>query len=105
MHATTVARCARVQASRLRFPVSTFQICRYSFVAVNVPTIERNLNGLSSSSTLVTNTSIPEIVFAELNRPLNIIVPTSRQHVPIGNSVSPEKLTRSFVSWDQTPGA
>src|ERR1051325_7986378 len=73
-------------------------------LATNVPTSERNLNALSSSSTLVTNINLPEIVLLEANLPLKIIVPTSRQQVPMGSSASPEKLTRSFVSSDQTAG-
>src|SRR5437867_1701171 len=73
-------------------------------VAVKEPTAERSLSGLSSSSTLVTKITLPEIELMDSNLPLNITVPISRQQVPIGNSASPEKLTRSLVVRDHAAG-
>src|SRR5882672_1987861 len=70
-------------------------------VAVKVPSIERNPTGFSSSTELPTKIAFPEIVLSEVNLPLRINVPISRQHVPMGNSTSPEKFTRSSVASDQ----
>src|SRR5882672_4461991 len=54
---------------------------------------------------LVTKINVPEMELLEINLPLNIIVPISRQHVPSGNSASPEKLTRSLVNCDHAAAA
>src|ERR1044071_5375090 len=54
---------------------------------------------------LVTKTNEPLIESADANFPLNISVPNSRQHVPSGNSTSPEKLTRLFVNSVHDAGA
>src|SRR5690349_17516098 len=53
--------------------------------------------GFSSSSVLATKITLPETELPELNLPLKINVPISRQQVPIANSTSAEKLTRSLV--------
>src|SRR5439155_23392965 len=74
-------------------------------LAMKEPLAERSLSGLSSSSTLVTKTTLPEIELMDSNLPLNITVPISRQQVPIGNSASPEKLIRSLVVRDHTAGS
>ena len=73
-------------------------------VAVKLPSIERNPLKFSWSSALLTKIAFPEMVLFELNLPLKIKVPTSLQQVPIGNSTSPEKFTRSLVVCDQAAG-
>ena len=73
-------------------------------VAVKVPSIERYPLKFSSSMVLLIKIALPEMELWEANLPLNIKVPISRQQVPIGNSISPEKFMRSFVVCDQAAG-
>src|SRR5215213_5422829 len=73
-------------------------------VAVNVPIMARKPIGFSSSSVLPTKITLPDSELSEANLPLKICVPVSLQHVPIGNSTSPEKPTRSFVVCSHAAG-